>query len=210
MQEQGRTEIINQALLFCGQDTILDPAGESIHAKLCAQVYDDTLAECLSGHPWSFSMMAARLQLLAEKPRDVRFQCAYQLPSDCGRIVSVEGVLMHQEWASIELIGNRANTLPGAEYVVHGDRLFSNHRELQIVYVRTSVRPFEMTPQFRNFFSSAIATKLYHKITGSREGEDAMYKKLQLLRMEARHTDGEQTDTMPVNMPNLFVNARTY
>ena len=42
---QTKTDIINQALLMAGQDTILDPAGESKNAKLMAQIYDATLEE---------------------------------------------------------------------------------------------------------------------------------------------------------------------
>jgi hypothetical protein len=203
-QEQGRTEIINAALLYTGQDTILDPQGESIHAKLCAQVYDNTLEEILSGHPWAFAREAARMQQNAEKPRDMRFACAYQLPEDCARILSVEGA---QEQPGIS---GRANTLPGAEYVVYGRKLYSNHTELQIIYTRQTVKPFEMTPQFRNYFAAMIALKLLFKITGGADREAALQKQAQLLRMEARHVDGEQTDTMPVNRPNLFITARMY
>lgn len=100
--------------------------------------------------------------------------------------------------------------MPAAEYVVHGRKLLSNHWNLQIVYTRSSVKPFEMTPQFRNYFAAMIAWKLFAKITGGRDGETALQKKAQLLGLEARHVDGEQTDTMPVNRPNLFVNARIY
>ena len=205
--EQGRTEIINQALLYIGQDTILDPRGESRNAKLCAQVYADTLAEVLCGHPWSFAVVAARLQLLEEKPRDFRFSRAYRMPENCGRILSVESMGMQRWWASEN---GRFNSLPAAEYMVQGRQIVSNHDDLQVLYVRTDVRPHEMTPQFRNYFAATIAQKLFRKVTGVKTGEDEIQKKVQLLRLEAMHTDSEQTDTMPVNRPNLFVNARLY
>ncbi len=206
VMDQGRTGIINQALLYMGQDTILDPVGESKNAKLCAAVYDETLAEVLSGHPWSFAVMAARLQQLEEKPRDIRFAYAYQLPEDCGRILSVEAIQLQSLWGE----NAASNTQPVAEYMVQGKSLVSNHQGLQIVYVRTNVRPHEMTPQFKNYFSAMIANRLHFKINGSTQGEQAMYKRAVSLRIEAMHTDSEQTDTMPVNRPNLFVNARLF
>lgn len=204
--DTGRTAIINQALLYMGQDTILDPDGESKNAKLCAAVYDETLAEVLSGHPWSFAIVAARLQLLEEKPADVRFACAYRLPEDCGRILSVEGVERRRMYGE----NAASNTRPVSEYMVQGRTVVSNHRDMQIVYVRIKVKPYEMTPQFRNYFAAMIAARLYFKINGSTQGEQAMLRRALSLRMEAMHTDSEQTDTMPVNRPNLFVNARLY
>lgn len=207
--DQGRTAIINQALLYMGQDQILDPAGESKSVKLCASVYDNTLAEALAGHPWAFATTAARLQQLGELPSDVRFCFAYQLPEDCGRILSVES---HVGNGPLDYVGEtaRANTLPVAEYSVQGTKLYSNQRELQIVYVRKHVRPFEMSPQFANYFAACIAAKLYYKINGGTQGEQALLKRIVTLRMEAQNTDGQMTNTMPVNRPNLFVHARLY
>lgn len=204
----GRTEIINQALLFMGQDAILDPAGESKNAKLCASVFDSTLAEVLCGHVWHFAMMAAQLQRLEGRPRDIRFRYAYQLPSNFGRIVSV---------TSSELLGwgegtetARANTRPAAEYMVQGDKLVSNQGSLQILFVRMDVAPSEMSPQFRNYLAVKIAEKLVVKITGSVQAGQALQKMIPAIRLEAFHVDNEQADTMPENRPNLFASARLY
>jgi hypothetical protein len=209
--DAGRTAIINQALLFMGQDTVLDPEGPSKNAKLCAQIYDDTLAEILSGHAWSFARVAARLQLLLETPKDARFSKSYRVPDDCARILYV-GTHIEPEWMPRSAGGltGMANTQPVAEYVVNGRNLYTNQTELQILYIRSNVQPFEMTPQFRNLFAATMANKLFVKITGSRDGARDMQHKTQMLALEARHVDSNQTDTLPVNRPNLLLAARVY
>ena len=208
MADQGRAEVINLALLHCGEDSILDPAGDSKNAKLCATVYDNTLAEVLSGHPWSFATTAAQLQQLGETPSDVRFQYAYQLPENCGLILSVECTgIARRNW-----IGEtaRSNTLPPAEYMVQGRKLLSTQTNMQIVYVRNAVLPSEMSPQFKSLFAANLALKVFSKITGSTSGKTELAKEIIALELKAKHADSEQTNTMPENRPNQFVSARQY
>lgn len=209
---QSKTEIINQALLFMGQDTIIDPTGETKNVKLCASVYDQALAEALSSHPWSFAQRAAVLQQLEEPPRDARFDFAYQLPVDCGRIIDVISIggMDAGERLHLPTITEMHNSLPVAEYSVQGDKLCSNEMGLQILYIRKDVQPSEMSPQFVNYFACLIASKLVKKITGSDGAMKEIFQMLPQYKLEAIHTDGEQTDTMPVNRPALFIKARLY
>lgn len=215
--EVGRTDIINQALLYAHQDIILDPEGDSKNAKLCAQFYDMTLQEALSGHPWNFALLAAQLQSLVIKPRDIRFQYAYQLPENFGYMHSVlsaelispipgttaAGDLMH-------FTGDRANSIPIPEYIIQGQEMYSNYQDIQILYSRTDVKAYEMPAQFRNYFAASLALKLYLKITGGTDGYEVLNKRTVILRAEARHIDSSQSDTITPNRPNLFVRAREY
>ena len=205
--EQGRTAIINRALLYMGQDQILDPAGESKNVKLCASVYDDSLQETLSEYPWSFARKVAKLQQLEAAPKDFRFTFAYQLPEDAGRILLVHSRSAHEAFFTET---GRSNTDPAAEYTVYGREVYSNQSDLQIVYIRNNVRPAEMSAQFKNYLAMHIAMKLIVKITGSNEGLQVLMKRLPQAQMEAKRVDSEQTDTMPENRPNLFVKARLY
>ena len=216
--EPGRTEIINMALLFCNQDGILDGDGTSKNAKLSDMFYDTTLDEALSGHPWSFALVATQLKQLAKTPRDFRFKYAYQLPEDFGRMqqTSSRAVvdLTADNTIAKELIihetGDRANSIPIPEYIVQGKELYSNYVDLQIVYSRTDVRPHEMTPQFRNYFAALLASKLYLKLTGGVDGFQEIQQKVLLYRNEARNTDSDQMDTLEPNRPNLLIAARIY
>lgn len=216
--EPGRTEIINMALLFCNQDTILNSDGETKNEKLCDMFFDTTLDEALSGHPWSFALVAAQLQLLAKKPRDFRFKYTYQLPDNFGRIQQViskeqlEPFNYTLEYQDIDRLyyGHRADTHPVPEYIVQGKEVYTNYRDLQIVYTRTDVLPKQMTPQFRNYFAALLASKLYLKITGGVDGFNSLQSKVIQLKAEAANTDGEQMDTLTPNRPFLFLSARMY
>ena len=213
----GRTEIINQALLYAKQDLIFDPMGESKNSKLCEMVYEPTLHEALTGHVWTFALVAAQLQLLAHKPLDHRFEYAYQLPANFGKMQVASSGIRFEDWVEdtnlrqlIVQYGNTADSIPVPEYVVHGSELYSNYQHIQIIYTRTDIQPHEMSPQFRNYFSSLIALKLYTKVTGSEEGLADLDKYSQRLLLAARNADGDQMDTMPPNRPNLFIRARVY
>lgn len=213
MPERGKTEIINAALLYMGQDSILDPRGESRNAKLCAQVYAGVLAEILSGHAWTFATTAVRLQQLAEAPADARFRHQYQLPADVGRIHEVACAGSGPCPAAGSRSGRGAeagNSLPRALYTVRGDRLLSNDRDLFMLYTRSGAEPHEMPALFMDYFAATIAERLFFKITGSRDGAAAMEKKVLEKELAARHADGTQTDTLSVNRPGLLLNARQY
>jgi hypothetical protein len=217
---QTRTDIINQALLMAGQDTILDPAGESKNAKLMAQIYDATLEEALSIHGWTFALKTTKLQQLAETPNDYRFMYKYRLPEDCVRVVRVDGTwrttddgfLLENETGILGRIGKTAmsNTELSVEYTIHGRELYTNSTDLQLVYVSRDVEAYEMSPQFRLYFAACLASKVYRKINGLNDGQDPLLKQMARLRMDAFHADSEQADTMPQNQPNLFVSARAY
>jgi hypothetical protein len=202
---QVKTEIINTALLYMNQDSILDPNGEGQNAKLCAQVYEPTLAECLSAHPWSFASRVVRLEARAEKPKDVRFERQYQLPEDLGRIWSVS---VPEFWSVPEYEdgwGRRE-----AHYTVQGKMLLSNEAPLQLLYTTMSAEPIDMPPLFRAYFATAIADKLFQKVTGSRDGAAAMHNLMLEAEAEARHADGVGKDSMPPERPDLLLRARRY
>ena len=192
-EDQVKTEIINAALLYMNQDSILAPNGESKNAKLCAQVYGTTLGECLSAHPWTFASRVVNLEELAEKPKDARFLRQYRLPEDLGRIW----------WVTVPGFGD-------ARYTVQGENLLSNDAPLQLLYTPISVRAFEMPPLFRTYVATAIADKLLNKITGARDGATAMHNIMQEAEAEARHAEGVGKDAMPPERPDLLRLARRY
>lgn len=205
MLGQGRTEIINKALLYLGEDTILDPRGESKNAKLCESVFDSILAEILSGHPWSFATVAVQLQQLAEAPKDTRFAYQYQLPTDIGMIqqVAVNATApAHWQW-------DKANKLPQAMYTIQGDRLLSGSQPLQMIYTRSKVEPFEMPPKFFDFLAIKIAVSLAYKIAGQ-DREKAVAQAAEMKELEAKHADSLGTEDMPANRPALLLNSRRF
>lgn len=215
--EVGRAEIINMALLYCAQDSILDPAGESKNVKLFSQFYDSTLQEVLSSHPWYFATGTAQLQILTTTPKDVRFRHAFRLPTNFGRMQSVlsqDQYFPRHDNAIAESFrvefGDRANSIPIPEYVIHGKEMYSNHEQMQISYSRTDITEAEMPPMFRDLFAAMLGRKMYVKVTGGLDGFDSLNKQIGLLKLEAQRNDGEHADTLPENLPNLLLRARMY
>lgn len=205
MLGQGRTEIINKALLYLGEDTILDPRGESKNAKLCDSVFDSILAEILSAHPWSFATVAVRLQQLTEAPKDARYQYQYQLPTDIGMIQQVAvpaGMADPYRW-------DWANSQPQALYEVQGDKLLSCNQPLQMLYTKSKVEPFEMPPKFIDYLATMIASALAYKIAG-REREQVMGQRAAMIELEAKHADSLGTQDTPPNRPSLLPNIRRF
>ena len=198
----ARQSIINQALLLMGQDTVADPQAEGMAARLVASVYDGTLAEALALHPWSFASRAVILARRAEPPDDRRFAHAFALPADVARIVMAEH-------AGGDLAGS-PNSLPVATYAVQGTSLCCNAREVQLVYVPDSVHEAQMPPAFRQLLALMLACKLAYKLTGDAALARQLALRLPAARQEAAHNDGEQTNTLPENRPNLFVAIREY
>lgn len=207
MDNKGKTDIINTALLYMNQDTILDPSGSSKSAKLCAQVYDTVLAECLSSHPWNFATRSVFLQRLAESPTDPRFERQYQLPVDLGRIREVNSGSASPAW----MHADDANARPRPAYAVQGARILTNAGSLCLVYTRSGVAPHEMPPLFRDYFAAKIAERLFFKVDGRGGNELAVLQKRVLEKeVAARHGDGVEAENLPSNRPGLFLNVRRY
>ena len=202
---RSRQSIINEALLFMGQDTVADPQAEGMAARLVASVYDGTLAEALALHPWSFATRAVTLARRADAPEDRRFANAFALPADLARIVMAEHAGCHASG----LFG-AANALPVAADVVQGNSLCCNAREVQLLYVPDHVHEAQMPPAFRQLVALMLACKLAYKLTGDAALARQLALRLPAARQEAAHNDGEQTNTLPENRPNLFVAIREY
>ena len=201
----SRHSIINQALLLLGQDLVADPQAESVTARLAASVYDDALAEALALHPWSFAVRAVTLQRRTEPPADRRFANAFALPADMARIVQVEHIGQAAHGADLYAA---ANSLPVAAYAVQGQSLLCNAADVQLLYVPCAVDEACMPPAFRLLLAYLLALRLAYKLTGDAALVRQLAQRLPAVRQEAVHNDGEQTNTLPENRPNLFVAIR--
>ena len=204
----SRHSIINQALLLLGQDLVADPQAESVTARLAASVYDDALAEALALHPWSFAVRAVTLQRRTEPPADRRFANAFALPADMARIVQVEHPTPctgpHTDLFAA------AQSLPVAAYAVQGQSLLCNAADVQLLYVPCAVDEACMPPAFRLLLAYLLALRLAYKLTGDAALVRQLVQRLPAVRQEAVHNDGEQSNTLPENRPNLFVAIREY
>lgn len=96
-----------------GANDINSFADNTIEAKLCNSVYDDTKKTLLQYHPWRFSLKQYDLggALVAEPEFDWDYK--YQLPSDLLRIIRME---------------------KDADYEIFGNTLYTNETTAKIIY----------------------------------------------------------------------------
>jgi len=84
------TSIANLALAKLGISPIMALTDDSKQAQFANRFYAQTRDEVLSSHRWNFAMRRDTLNRLATGP-DFEWAFAYQLPTDCLRVVQLNG-----------------------------------------------------------------------------------------------------------------------
>jgi len=111
----SKLDIINNALLMVGAETIQTLTDSSREARVAAAIYDTTKEDIISRHPWNFSLGQAQLAQIAATPL-FGFDHAYQLPVDPKAIRVI-----------------RKNT-PRNDYRILEDKLYTDDNEVEILY----------------------------------------------------------------------------
>jgi hypothetical protein len=176
--------ICNLALGKLGAGTIIALDEESTEARACKLHYAPTRDEVLRHHLWNFAITRVSLVLEAEPPA-FEWSYQYELPTDCLRVIEVNG------WQS--------GSTPRS-WEVEGRRLMSNSNTAEIRYVRrvTDCNLFDA------IFVEALSLKLASKISRPLNGSSTMaseflteYEKITGGR--ARRVDAFESD--PVRRP---------
>jgi hypothetical protein len=127
-------EICNMALADVGDIFIESLADTSKEARRCSVAYNPARRGLLRAFDWNFARARVELAPLVAAPA-FGFSAAFQLPSECMRVLSVVG---DPEW-----------TVEGRTILAAGDAL-------QIIYTRDVTDP----NQFDALFIRALATRL--------------------------------------------------
>ena len=91
----SRTSVANEALIMIGKTTLSDiDSDTSTEAKVALLAFDPTRQDLLRMHPWNFAIKRIALAASATDPV-FRYDKAYNLPSDCVRVLAVED---SQDW----------------------------------------------------------------------------------------------------------------
>jgi len=77
----SRVQLVSNALLLLGGNTISSLTENSTGAKLGANLFENTYLGMLQNHRWRFAAKTQELNQLAATP-DTGFNYAYQMPSD--------------------------------------------------------------------------------------------------------------------------------
>lgn len=176
---RSETEVTNAAMRIIGKLMIADPDEDSEEARQSRDIFADTVREELEKHPWTFAKKRAVLPADADAPL-FGFARSFTLPSDCARLLDVNGV-----WAFFGPRGPDAAAQPA--YDINGRAVLCDFdAPLQITYVSVPGGPGEWTALFSAVVSAALAVKLAYGLTKSETIVERAVASYRLAVAEAR------------------------
>lgn len=140
----SNTSIANRALTLLSANRIVDFNEASEEARKVKAIYDDTRDALLSQHNWNFATAERDLALLSDAPLLDDWAYAYQLPSDCLRVIRM---------------------IDDEEFKVEGHKLYSDSDDPRIEYIKKETDPVKFSPGFVKALSSRLAADLCFGIT---------------------------------------------
>jgi len=189
------TFICNQALGLLGSSKIMSLDDESKEARFCVRFYEQTRDEVIAGHRWNFAIQRAELSRLAEAPVS-EWEYHYQLPSDCLRVLQLNG-FDEMENAS--------------RFVIEGRKLLTDDDRAVIRYLWGVTDVTLYPPLFIEALAVRLASKLAHPLTGSRSMPQELHQEyLRVTGPKARRTDAfeGQPKTKPAWVTSPLVRSR--
>lgn len=168
------TTICNLALSKFGAKRIQSLDDNSPEARACKLNYAPTRDEVLRAHRWNFAIKRATLSRLADAP-PFGWAAWYQLPSDCLRVLQLNGWETHEQRDRWE---------------VEGGRLLTDEDTVQIKYIARVVDG----NLYDSIFVKALACKLAAEICRALTGSNALAGELlseyeRLTSSKARRAD---------------------
>lgn len=159
-------EICNRALTKIGSSRILSLSDDVKAARALSAIYDLTRQTELQAHPWIFAMTRAQLPALSTAPA-FGWQRAYQLPSDCLRVVQLgeHWVLYQPDVTLFELEGQTVLT--------------DESSPLRIRYISDITNAGLFSPLFAEALACRLAAEVAEELTQSlskREAAEQAYR----------------------------------
>lgn len=155
----NKTEVINRALIKIGANTIASPDEASEQARKALLVFETVAQNELRRQAWSFAKKRATLAPLAVSTGGDDFGTSFNLPSDCLRLVSLNG-----NWVFTSIREITSDPVPS--YAIEGRTLQTNDSTAKIVYVADvsgDVSLWDAT--FVEAMACRLATEIVQSIT---------------------------------------------
>lgn len=150
---QTRTQIANNALSYLSAGSIVNLNDDDSKAKAIKGIFDQAAREVIRTHRWSCCIGRAKLSKLADDPLqngNFGYSGAFQLPSDCLRILDING----EPWSE------------KAEFFdLNGRQLLSDLGEIYLRYVRWEDDVSQWDTLLADVVSVKIAMKVARQIT---------------------------------------------
>jgi len=176
--------ICNGALRRIGASTITSLSQGTKNANWCNDRFAEMRNALLEMHPWNFAVKSVALAQLTATPV-VKFDYAYQLPTDFIRLVSA-----HDSNEGVGIV----------DHQLRDDTIEAVSSQLWIVYVSEVTDPNKMTPLFRECLSAFMAVEAATAIAESDTKREQMLYEFERTIRRARSVDAMSNlpDRMPV------------
>ena len=179
-------EICNSALNKIGANTINSLTENSQEARLCAAQFPRIRDVLLRSHPWNFATIRLALPRLVNPPA-FEFAYAYQLPSDCLRVLQLSD--------------------PTTMFRIESGRLLTNASRVKLIYVRRETDPSHFDAQFSESLATHLAAEIAFAISNNRSLAGELSKLAKNTLLEAK-TCNAQEGTPGLITYESWINAR--
>ena len=174
------TALANVALGHIGQARIADIGERSPAAEHCRRMFDHVRRLCLRDHDWNFAVRRSTLTALDAAP-PFGYGVAYQLPTDCLRILSING----------QPAGVR-----GANWEVEGRTVLCNAAYAHLRYIADAEDTEQWDDMFGGYFCYRLAAHIAPSFRLDPQSAIQLEQMAAALRASAQEADRVETAPM--------------
>jgi hypothetical protein len=182
------------ALARLGEARVYDLTEDQFVAVQCARQFPLAAEEVLRSHRWNFASARVALSRLAEAPA-FGFKYAYALPTDCLRVLEVNGVSGAGE--------------PGAEWEIEGRALLTDETSVKAIYIKRETNLMYWDSLAIEWLVLALAAKLAPTIQGgSTSKANELREEINRLAAPlARRIDANESKRENANSMEMLLNS---
>lgn len=175
-------EICNSALVKCGAAPIMSFADGTPNADICQIRYDSVRRAVLRSHPWNSAMKRAALPALSSTPAFGN-ALQYQLPSDCLRVIMVNGCFYYQkdDWWKVE-----------SRLILTSNVFVPSSDALDVKYITDLTDVSVMNEQLAETIAAALAWDISFRVTQSFQLRQLLSQEFRIQRSRATLVDSQE------------------
>lgn len=187
----NKVSVCSSALNLLGADAISDFAEDNDRARLAAQLFPQVLDATIRAHTWDAFRARVVLSPLVGAPA-FGYAYAYQLPSDCLRVLSIDEV----------------EGLP-VDYDVEGATLLTDINPVYLRYLRSVDDGSTWDAGFVDVITHALAAAFAYPVTSNASNAQYFEGLYQQKLRRARAADGQQGTIAPI-LDSPLLRGRSY
>lgn len=195
--------VTNRALFKIGASAISDPNEASPQARTAKTLFAAVARTELRKHAWNFASARTTLAKLASAPV-FEYLSQYQLPSDCLRLLYVDGIYVDPTYRDVSEDSDPAWAIEGGKY------LSNDTANINILYTSDqSATPTIWDDAFCNAFACALAYECAPQLTKSDRVSSRVMQEYKMAIFEAKRANAIELPSRSVP-DSSWVTARAF